>query len=54
VLDVLFAAGGALWATFLIYGAWLCLRELLSSLRDLLAGRARGATEHPMRKQKQA
>jgi hypothetical protein len=27
MLDYLFPAGGALFATLIVYGGWLCLRE---------------------------
>ena len=33
MLDGLFAACTALWATLVVYGGWLCVREL--ALREL-------------------
>jgi hypothetical protein len=53
-LNYLFAAGGALCATLLIYGGWLCLHHLVNSLRDLPARRAQRAAGHPMGEQKEA
>jgi hypothetical protein len=34
MLDYLFVAGGALSATLLIYGGWLCSHHLADSLLD--------------------
>jgi hypothetical protein len=34
LLDALFVAGGALCATLLVYGAWLCIGGVRSSLKS--------------------
>ena len=54
MLDYLFAAGGALGATLLIYGGWLCLHHLVNALREFLAHRSQGAAGHAMGEKKEA
>ena len=53
-LDNLLSACAALCGVVLLYGAWLCVTDLVDELRDWVARRLRvGGADTPIAKQKE-